>query len=276
MILRKLFSQTLWSLLFFSFGLPVFGQPTITSVNDSPISGYSSTITVTVSDANGYQSIGLVDLLINNYLDGASACYVAFVPSSASAGYIYLVNDAGDPNGDFAPNSPFGVPGTGSASNSQCTISGSGVFASASGNTLTLTLSIAFTAAFDGGKVLYTAAQDTSGGDSGWQSANTFTVGTPLFSIVPPSGIGMSQTFTFNVADANGWQDGNVVDVLMNSDYIDGVTACYFAYLPQAQVIYLVDNAGDAGGPFAGTISFSGSGTSGTGSGTASKTVNAR
>ena len=78
--------------------------PTIVSMAVSPTSGTSSTITITVSDPGGYANISKIDLLMNLYLDGQSACYVAVLPSSASSGSLHLVDDQGD-NG-FAPGSP--------------------------------------------------------------------------------------------------------------------------------------------------------------------------
>jgi len=45
----------------------------------------------------------------------------------------------------------------------------------------------------------------------------------------PVVSTGASQTFTFQFADPNGWQDLGVVNVLIN-DYLDGRHACYLAY----------------------------------------------
>ena len=51
-----------------------------------------------------------------------------------------------------------------------------------------------------------------------------------------------------------GWQDITVANVLINSA-INGVGACYIAFLPAGAgsgAIDLVDNAGDAAGPYQG------------------------
>jgi hypothetical protein len=242
-------------------------QPTIVSTAASPTYGSSSTITLIASDPAGYANINLVDLLINYWLDGQNACYVAFVPSGPSAGSLLLVDNNGDAEG---PYGTVALPGSGTATNLQCTINGIGSSVSGSGNLLTLTISITFyPSTFAGPRVLYASAADNTG-NSGWQSSGVFTVGppSPLVSMSPTSGSGSSSTFTFYLNDANGWQDGNIVDVLMNSG-INGAKACYFAYVPAVQALYLVDEAGDAGGPFAGSVSFSGSSSYGTGSGTA-------
>jgi len=60
------------------------------------------------------------------------------------------------------------LPGSGSVSNSQCTISGAGSSVSASGNTLTLTLAIAFAPGFAGNRLFYLAARNNTL-NSNWQ-----------------------------------------------------------------------------------------------------------
>jgi hypothetical protein len=41
---------------------------------------------------------------------------------------------------------------------------------------------------------------------------------------------------------------------------VDGRHACYLAYAAATNTLYLVDDAGDAGGPFAGSMPLNGSG----------------
>jgi len=91
-------------------------------------------------------------------------------------------------------------------------------------------------------------------------------IGTPLYTVTPASGSGSSQTFTFGLTDPGNWQTGTVADVILN-DVFDGQSACYFALVPSTRTLYLVDDAGNAGGPFAGNVFFA---PNGTGSGTAS------
>jgi len=114
-----------------------------------------------------------VDVLINSALDGRHACYVAFVPSGASGGSVYLVDDAGDAGG---PYSGMVLPGSGSVSNSQCMISGIGSSVNGSGNTLTLTLAITFTQSFAGNQVFFLSARNNNGQNSNWQSLGTVAV----------------------------------------------------------------------------------------------------
>jgi len=157
------------------------------------------------------------------------------------------------------------LPGSGTVSNSQCTISAPGSSVSASGNTLTLTLAITFSAAFAGNQVFYLSAQGASI-TPGWQAAGTWRI--PGAAVSGPSVSGMSPgyssavgplTCTFTFTDTNGWQDIAVANILVNSA-IDGRQACYLAFAPASGSLFLVDDAGDAGGPYSGTV-IPGSGT---------------
>ena len=77
----------------------------------------------------------------------------------------------------------------------------------------------------------------------------------PLFSQTaasPPAGSGTAQTFTVTFSDPNL----TVGDVLINN-VLDGRGACYVAFVPSGPAsgsVYLVDNAGDAGGPYSGML----------------------
>ena len=79
----------------------------------------------------------MVNVLINDFMDGIGACFVAY---AASTNTLYLVDDGGDAGGPFAGS--MVMNGTGSIQNSQCRIDGAGSSASGNGDTLTLTLSI--------------------------------------------------------------------------------------------------------------------------------------
>ncbi|HYW44248.1 MAG TPA: VCBS repeat-containing protein [Bryobacteraceae bacterium] len=230
-----------------------------TSAGPASGSGTGGTFTFTFTDSGGYQNLGVADVLINNALDGRHACYIAFVPSGANSGSVFLVDDAGDAGG---PYQGFVLPGSGSVGNSQCTITGANSSVNGSGNTLTLTLAITFSASFPGNKIFYLSAQDKASNNSGWQALGTWgvpgaqTSGPAVGGINPPrTGSLGPTTYTFTFTDTNGWQDISVANVLINSA-IDGRRACYIAFAPSgagAGALFLVDDAGDAGGPYSGT-----------------------
>ncbi len=213
-------------------------------------SGSAHTFTFTFTDAAGFADLSVLDVLISTFLDGQTACYFALAPTSATTGYIYLVDDAGD--GGYA-GAPMPLPSTGVVQNSQCSISATGSSVSASGNTLTLTLAITFKAPFAGNKAVYMAARSNTQ-NSGWQSLGTWNVpGTPtgpaVGTVSPARSTSLGQTYTFTFTDSNGFADLFVLDVLTNS-FLVGNNACYFAYVPTTPTngyLYLVDDAGDGG-----------------------------
>src|SRR5439155_15215115 len=55
-------------------------------------SGVSQGFTFTFSDSDGRQNLDVLNVLINNFLDGQHACYLAY---SRPLNVLYLVNDAG-------------------------------------------------------------------------------------------------------------------------------------------------------------------------------------
>jgi len=251
--------------------------PPALPVSTAPPSGNgpSQTFTFTFSDSGGWQNLKLVDVLINNVLDGRRACYIAFVPSAegvpSGSGSLFLVDDSGDAGG---PYQGLVLPANTSIRNSQCTINGAVSSVTTSGNSLTLTLAIAFSIAFAGNKVVYTSAQDSSTADSGWQALATWGIPGP-----PTAGPGVSgmspghssgpgpAAYTFTFSDNNGWQDIAVANVLI-AGAIDGRHACYLAFAPSGAAsgsLFLVDDAGDAGGPFQGLVLPAASGTIGNG-----------
>jgi len=167
------------------------------------------------------------------------------------------VDDAGDAGGPYAGS--MLLNGSGTVSNSQCTVNGTASSAVGSGNTLKLKLSINFKPGFAGNKVVYTAAGDTGSGNSGWQALATWNnpgsapTGPAVGGVTPAHSNNPTQTYVFTFTDTNGWQDLSVVNFLINSA-IDGRHACYVAFVPSTSSLLLVDDAGDAGGPYFGMV----------------------
>jgi sugar lactone lactonase YvrE len=148
--------------------------PAVGGVSPARSTSTGQTYTFTFTDSSGYADLFVLDVLTNSFLIGNNACYFAYVPTTPTDGYLYLVDDAGD--GGYAPGSPIGLSSGSSLQNSQCTISTVGSSASASGNTLTLHLAMAFKTAFAGNQVFFMAARNSGTGNSGWQAAGSVTV----------------------------------------------------------------------------------------------------
>jgi len=118
----------------------------------------------------------VVNVLINNFIDGRQACYLAYVKSSNT---LLLVDDAGDAGGPFAGSMVLdGRPAD--IQNSQCIVDAAGSSASTTtgiGNTLTLSLNMIFKSGFTGNHVIWVAGRDAAGANNtGWQAMGTTTV----------------------------------------------------------------------------------------------------
>jgi len=215
-------------------------MPTVTSLSPVVSAGASQSYVFQFSDAAGWQALSVVNVLINNFLDGRQACYVAYsVPNNV----VYLVSDSG-----AGLLTGLALNGSGATSNSQCTVSGAGSSASGSGSTLVLTLSLSFNPGFAGNKAVYMAARDVVN-NSGWQTMGV--LGVPPLPAAFPSPIGMSPssgtaaaaTLTFTYQDANSAGNLQTTWALINTA-LDGRAACYVAYYAPGNQVFLVPDNG--------------------------------
>jgi len=218
-----------------------------TPVLASPADGNTSNsaYTFVYTDPRGFQDMNVANILVNNFLDGRQACYLAYVVSSST---LVLVDDGGHPAGPYAGSVVLGSSAT--IQNSQCAVTL--VSANGSGNNLTLVLTIAWTPAFAGDKIVHMAVGDVAGNNSGWQRLGVWRVpgGTPttataVVGMSPDSGAGLGPNqFTFNWSDTKGFADLGVENILVN-DFLDGRHACYLAFARPGNVMYLVNDNGD-------------------------------
>ena len=219
------------------------GVPTVITVNPKSGNTISDTFTFTFSDPDGYTDLDVLNVLVNNFLDGRNGCYLAY---SRPTNTLYLTNDAGTA---LLPG--LTLNGTGNTANSYCSVAAAGSSASGNGNTLTLTLNIAFTSAsFAGDKVVYMAARDLAAHNSGWQTRGVWRVpGGPAFtvsSLSPSSGNTASQTFTVVYHDNTAATNITNAQLLINKD-LDGANACYLGYVRSTNQLYLVNDGGPTG-----------------------------
>jgi hypothetical protein len=163
--------------------------PAVVGMSPPSSAGLSQTYTFTFADSLGWQEISIADVLIASAIDGIGACYVAFVPTTASAGALLLVDDAGDAGGPYSGAVIPSIADALSLTNSQCSIDPDRSSAIATGNTLTLTLSIAFRAGFLGNRIVYAAARSATQ-SSGWQAVGTIAIrdtDAPILSAIDPT-----------------------------------------------------------------------------------------
>ena len=218
-----------------------YAAPQTISVSPASGSGATQVFTFQFSAANGYQDLGVVNILVNPSLDGNNACYLAY---SQPLNVLYLVNDD---NSGLLPG--LTLNGSGSTSNSQCTVNGGGSSVSGAGNTLTLTLSMSFNASFAGGRIFYLAARDSLQANSGWQALGSRDIPggaqpNPSVTAIAPGHVnGATQAVAVTFTDAAGAADLGIVNVLIHS-YLYGNNSCYFAYSRPQNTLYLVGDSG--------------------------------
>jgi hypothetical protein len=234
------------------------------SVEPASGSGLSQTLTVRFTDATGPSDIRAVDVMINNVLDGANACYLEYVPSSNT---LYLVDNAGDATGPFAGSMVLNGGG-GSIQNSQCQINNVGSASVTTGTTLALTLNVTFESAFAGNRIVYLRQVDQVRYTNGWQPVGVWQVPGSVVTPITVSGVnpargvstgGIRQPLRFTITDTRGYTNIGVVDLEINNSTA-AQDACYAVYEESTNTLYLVDDAGNTGGPFAGSMVLNGSG----------------
>lgn len=140
--------------------------PPTDSISPNTGAGSSQTFSIRMTDRIG---IAGMNLMIAPSLNGQNACWIFFDGS-----VVYLAGD------DGAAWTRVGMPGSGSASNSQCSVDltrasydhGSRV----SSDAKTLQIPITFKPAFAGAKTLFVRANNVAGFDTGYQALGGWTV----------------------------------------------------------------------------------------------------
>jgi hypothetical protein len=175
----------------------VGGVVQATSVTPNSGTGVTQTFTALFSDSLG----AAADLKSAQVRIGASnvANGVCTVIYNAMTAKVRIQDDAGT-------NGPWMSLGSGTISNSQCTVDLALSSAAPSGNDLTLNLRITFNAAFGGAKTIYMRAVSNYGSTTGWIQRGTFTVGAVVSatSVTPSSGSGSAQSFSLAFSDSEG------------------------------------------------------------------------
>ena len=173
--------------------------------------------------------------MVSSTLTSVGSCEVDYYRASNT---LKLVTDSGgQPSGSL-------TPGSGSQQNSQCILNGAASTVSASGNTLTLNLTLTFQSIYGGAQNLYMEAISPSG-TAPWQQKGTWTVPAQVLavSVTPNSGGGSSQTFMLQFSDAAGAVDLTSVSVVFNSALSD-VSACEVDYYRATNTLKLVTDSG--------------------------------
>ncbi len=165
-------------------------QPTPVSVSptgSSSVAGASKTFTMTYSDGGGAANLAQVSVLFNTTASPIAACSLTWYKSD---GTVRLADD--DADGGYTY---WYAAQNGQISNSQCAVNFSNAVVISS-ITLSLTLTIQFTAAFAGAKNIYLEAEDNQGADSGAKQLGTWSIST---SAAPTLSIAKSHSGNFGL-----------------------------------------------------------------------------
>ena len=222
----------------------VFAAPAVAS------SGLSNTFSLNITGQGGFSSVGVVNLLIRDALDGRAACYIAY---SVPLNVLYLVSDAGPD----ALSSPLTLGSAGSVSNSQCTVFGTGSSPPGFFNNLDsfsseLRLRITFNPSFAGPKLVYAAARDTRDRTYGWDIIGTHTVPGPVtlprpVNVVPAVSDQLNPVISFTFDDQTDARNIETAWVLINNA-LDARLGCYIAFHNPSNQLFLFPDSGLATG----------------------------
>src|SRR5258708_27904380 len=91
----------------------------VTGITPSDCSGHSRPYVFHFTDTKGFADIGVMNVLVNDYLNGNQGCYIAY---SRPANLLFVVNDAGTA---LSAGVPLGGT-TGGVCTRQCPITPSG------------------------------------------------------------------------------------------------------------------------------------------------------
>jgi hypothetical protein len=217
---------------------PPTTTPSVVSVSPTSSSGGSMTFTAQFADTGGGSVLTTAALVLNTSASTGSGCYVSYSPAM---NLFSIYTDAG------TTVLATLAPGTGSAQNDQCGLSGVGSSATVSGTTLTVTFSLSFLPAFAGSKTVYLLAADANS-TTALTAQTSFTVtvnpGTPqVVSVSPNAGTGSAQTFTFLYSDTVIASNLSNVALLFNTS-VNAAGACYVVYSISSSSVALISDSG--------------------------------
>jgi hypothetical protein len=217
--------------------------PAVVSVTPKTGSGVSQTFSYLISDPMGAADLAQVWMEISTGVSAtANSCYTRY---DVAPNKLYLYNDAGTAwLGPITPGS------SATLANSQCLLNAAGSVASASGNNVTVNVSLTFQPAFAGSKTIYVSANSASL-NSGWQTEGTWTVTSSanqinVISVSPNSGAGVTQTFSYLVSDQKGATDLSQVWMEIASGLAAAANSCYTLYDAAPNTLYLLNDANTA------------------------------
>jgi hypothetical protein len=176
--------------------------PTVDGVSPSTGRGWTQPFAFTYTDLDGVADLAYAQVMFNNSLSATNSCFII-----VSLGFngIYLMDDSG------ALQGPVLAGQSGTLSNSQCSVNGSGSSVVPAGNSITVNLAMTFTSAYAGSQTIWSKAIDTALVDAGWNNKGSWLVG-PLqdftVSVSPAAATVLAGEWSFhtvNLTTINGF-----------------------------------------------------------------------
>jgi Beta-propeller repeat len=223
----------------------IAGTPTTVSATPGSGSGSGESLALQYSDTQGAASLQQLWVYFNSTLanPASNACLLYY---STATNQISLLGDDG---------MAWQAVTLGSATtlqNSQCSINVGTTTVVAAGNTVTWTVAMTFTPAFDGAKNTYLLAVDVSGVSSGWKELASLSLGTAggaptVVSVTPSSGSGARETFALQYSDTAGAASLQQVWVYFNAALNNPAShTCLVYYSTATNEINLLGDNGTA------------------------------
>ena len=196
-------------------------QPSVDSVAPNAGLGSSQTFTFVFSDTQNATNLTGMAMLFTGNASVTNACYIAY---DRNRGTIALAWDS-VLGSDSKPLSSTVV-----LKNSQCSVGAAS--AAFSGLSNIVTVAVSFKGAFSGVKAIYMFAAEAST-NTGWVQKGTYTVaagGVPVAnSVIPNSGSGPGQRFSFTISDQGGSSFLTGLEALFSSS-LSTTNACVLVY----------------------------------------------
>lgn len=218
-------------------------QPTANSVSPNNSMGSSQTFTFVFSDTQNPLNITGMAMLFSTSLTETNACSISV---DRNAGTVSLLWDRGTGSDTKAISSAAILQ------NSQCQIGAASITLSGLSNIISL--AITFKGAFSGVKNIYMYGSENGVYTTGWVLNGTYNIaagGVPLpNSVVPASGTGPSQRFSFTVSDLGGASFLTGLAALISTSPTATANACYLIYDRTANTVSLAyDNPMNGASP---------------------------
>lgn len=216
--------------------------PAFVSLSPAIAAGSAQRFSVTYADVNGEADLAVIRMRINSAAQDASGCTLQV---DRRTGTLSLRDNAGTAWLTTAIGSATPV------ANSQCQVKASSATVTVQASQATLSVEITFFPAFNGGKTIWTSAEDLSAATPGWRQSGSYSVAAIVaqapvaLSVSPATGSGPAVTLTVAWTDGNGAQDIRIARVLVNSSQ-RGDRGCYVAFDRQTLAVSLADDAGAA------------------------------